>query len=424
MCYQKGVIGIIVRDLINTCSRVCLNDQVNLRLRALSKVLGISRRTMLLYSVLSAILLFSTLVVMVSMYDPCNGRNIRDTLCELYEDGVLSGRLCYSLCKDRSPVLSNCLNQRHGLKEFLWGRDVLVKVNMAPDNENVLDTVLVEPWEGIKQDRFTRMIDKYLQEQLGPGDYTATLHKILNFGDFNSNGYLTYGEARSLWSLIQHREFLLLLLFKDNETFPRINSTCGSIYAIENVNNNQLYSAGATSWFTFFLSDAHHWQFPDWKKRAKLSVAMIEFVMDIFEKNSIKYYMCDIVPSSFGYTNGYDLKIMDILSVVSKFYLETLMANRSCYTDDDCGFAHNCKTQCNHELRRCSSDLVMPNLKGVCDLLIDYLLYGAPSRISAELERLLHRCQSLDNRQYSAEMDHALMLNDLQLFIWAQIKYG
>ncbi|XP_036367642.1 divergent protein kinase domain 1A isoform X2 [Octopus sinensis] len=387
-------------------------------------ILCISKKTMLVYSAFTGILLFSMLCVIVALYDPCNGRSIRDSLCELYEDGMVSGRLCYSLCKERVPVLSNCLKQQPNLKEFLWGRNLLVKVNMAPDNTNVLDTVLLEPWEGIKQDQFTRMIDKYLKEQLGPGDYTTTLHKILNFGDFNSNGLLTYGEARSLWSLLQHREFLLLLLFQDNDTFPRINGTCGSIYAVEHVANNKLFNMKSNSWLSIFLSDAYHWQFPVWKKRAKMSIGMIEFMMDIFEKNGVNYYMCNILPTSFGYTPRYDIKIIDILSVVSKHHLKTEMSNRSCYTDDDCTFSHNCKTQCNQELRKCSSDLVVPNLKILCDLLMDYLMYGAPNHITVDLERLLHQCQSLDNRQFSAEMDHAVLLNDLQLFIWSQIKYG
>uniref|UniRef100_A0A0L8I591 FAM69 N-terminal domain-containing protein n=2 Tax=Octopus bimaculoides TaxID=37653 RepID=A0A0L8I591_OCTBM len=71
---------------------------------------------MLVYSAFTGILLFSMLCVIIAIYDPCNGRSVRDSLCELYEDGMVSGRLCYSLCKERVPVLSNCLKQQPNLK--------------------------------------------------------------------------------------------------------------------------------------------------------------------------------------------------------------------------------------------------------------------------------------------------------------------
>lgn len=231
---------------------------------------------------------------------------------------------------------------------------------------------------------------------------------------------LTYGEARSLWSLIQHREFLLMLLFKDNDAFPRINGTCGSVYAIEHVPNDRLYNVKSNSWLSLFHSDAYHWQ----KQRAKMSIGMIELIMDIFEKNDVNFYMCNIFPKSFGYTVTYDLKLMDVLSVVPRFHLKLEMANRSCSDDRDCEFSSACQTQCYLEVGKCSSDLTLPNLKIVCDLLMDYLLYGAPEHISRDLERLLQRCQRLDNRRLGAQMEHALLLNDLRLFIWAQIKYS
>ena len=235
---------------------------------------------------------------------------------------------------------------------------------------------------------------------------------------------LTYGEARSLWSLIQHREFLLLLLFKDNDAFPRINGTCGSVYAVEHVPNDRLYNVKSNNWLSYFLSDAYHWQFPAWKQRAKMSIGMIELIMDIFEKNDVNFYMCNIFPNSFGYTVTYDLKLMDVLSVVPKFHLKLEMSNKSCTDDKDCEFSPACQTQCFLEIGKCSSDLTLPNLKIVCDLLMDYLLYGAPEHISTDLERLLRRCQRLDNRRLGAQMEHALLLNDLRLFIWAQIKYS
>lgn len=394
------------------------------KLRNLQKTLGVSRKAMIAYTIFSVILLLSFIFMIVAFYDPCSGRVIKKSLCQLYEEGVVSGKLCYPLCKENVPIFSHCIKQQSHVKEFFWERHLIVKVNMAPDQANMLDTILLEPWEGISQEEFSMMIDKHLTEKLGPADHTAVLKRILTFGDFNNNGVLTYGEARSLWSLIQHREFLLMLLFKDNDAFPRINGTCGSVYAIEHVPNDRLYNVKSNSWLSLFLSDAYHWQFPAWKQRAKMSIGMIELIMDIFEKNDVNFYMCNIFPKSFGYTVTYDLKLMDVLSVVPRFHLKLEMANRSCSDDRDCEFSSACQTQCYLEVGKCSSDLTLPNLKIVCDLLMDYLLYGAPEHISRDLERLLQRCQRLDNRRLGAQMEHALLLNDLRLFIWAQIKYS
>ena len=88
-------------------------------------------------------------------------------------------------------VLFFTVNIRKNLlifQEFFWERHLRVKVNMAPDNTNMLDTILLEPWEGISQEEFSMMIDKYLTEKLGPADHSAVLKRILKFGDFNNNG--------------------------------------------------------------------------------------------------------------------------------------------------------------------------------------------------------------------------------------------
>ncbi|CAE1332201.1 unnamed protein product [Acanthosepion pharaonis] len=317
-------------DLCKPCLRIWLNYQ---------KTLGVSRKAMIAYTIFSVILLLSFIFMIVAFYDPCSGRVIKKSLCQLYEEGVVSGKLCYPLCKENVPIFSHCIKQQSHVKEFFWERHLIVKVNMAPDQANMLDTILLEPWEGISQEEFSMMIDKHLTEKLGPADHTAVLKRILTFGDFNNNGVLTYGEARSLWSLIQHREFLLMLLFKDNDAFPRINGTCGSVYAIEHVPNDRLYNVKSNSWLSLFLSDAYHWQFPAWKQRAKMSIGMIELIMDIFEKNDVNFYMCNIFPKSFGYTVTYDLKLMDVLSVVPRFHLKLEMANRSCNDDRDYSFS-------------------------------------------------------------------------------------
>ena len=99
---------------------------------------------------------------------------------------------------------------------------------------------------------------------------------------------------------------------------------------------------------------------------------------------------------------------------------------RSCDAAKDCRFSAHCTTMCDESARKCTAELVRPNLHLGCRVLKEYLLYDVPDDggvdLDAELRRLFARCEVLENKNDQVDVTPTLLLNEIKSLLWKRIS--
>ncbi|XP_046370371.2 divergent protein kinase domain 1A-like [Haliotis rufescens] len=370
---------------------------------------------MWLFVVLMLGLLYAS-VWRIFFYDPCDSSLIRKQLCAQYHAGEVAGTLCYPMCVQKVQFFSYC-DATEEEKSFVW-HQTKFKVQMIDES--------VAWWrlkEGTLISEFRGQVSSFLQLKLGHSTYEDLTDKLLLYADFNEDGKLSLAEAQSLWRLIHIQEFLLLYIFQKSSTFPNINGTCGHFYGFQHTPIPRLYDKQPNSWLSKLFTNSYKWEFPRWAKRARVTLGIVEFSMDIYEEQGTKFLMCDISPVNFGITFDYEAMLTGTKDIASAYSIGTLLQNRTCYSDSDCVYSRHCRSMCDRK-GRCSGEITHPTLWFVCDIIRDYLLFDAPKHLYYELKRLLSKCSFLSMKGDNPDLKHAVVYHDLKSFLWKEIQYS
>ncbi|KAM9386027.1 divergent protein kinase domain 1A isoform 1-T1 [Pholidichthys leucotaenia] len=361
------------------------------------------------------------------------------TQCDKYRKGVIDGSACSSLCEKDTLYLGKCFTADPNSQVYSgsWGDlEGVIKCQMEEAPHYDLGgkprkeaAAFDKPTKGTSVKNFREMILDHLKAKVGDQANLADLAvQVLSIADFNKDGHISLPEARSTWALLQLNEFLLALVLQDREHTPKMLGFCGDLYVMEKVPYSPLYGISLPwileMWIPAGLRRSmDQWFTPSWPHRAKISIGLLELVEDVFHGTFGSFLMCDVSATSFGYNDRYDLKVMDARHIIPEAIFEEVIRQQRCDVDEDCLYGTDCLTSCDLTKHRCTTEVSRPNLAKVCEALKDYILRGAPSDVSEELEKQLYACIALKGSAEQMEIEHSLILNNLKTLLWKKISH-
>ena len=121
------------------------------------------------------------------------------------------------------------------------------------------------------------------------------------------------------------------------------------------------------------------WFIPDWNYRCKISIGILEFFLDSVSFNpndefgDDSLYLCSPIEHSFASTFINEAKLVNYDEVMNGRDLRELLAEQTCYSDEDCIYTKQCQTRCDFRTNLCTTELVKPQVAYFCSFLRDYL---------------------------------------------------
>ncbi|XP_062843645.1 divergent protein kinase domain 1A [Trichomycterus rosablanca] len=371
----------------------------------------------------------------------CRAHQCHTTICDKYSSGVIDGSACSSLCDKDSLYFRRCLSTSPNNQVYTasWGdADAVIRCRLGyvlhyelgeelePRKEPAL---FDKPTRGTSVEKFKEMVHGHLKVKVGEqADLSGLVSLILTFADSDHDGHVSLAEARSAWALLQLDEVLLSLVLRNRGHTPKLLGFCGDLYVVERVPYTPLYglnlSTSSRSWIPGALGRAvDRFLAPSWPHKAKIAIGLLELVEDVFHGQFGSFLLCDMSPASFGYTERYELRLLDSRHAVPEEAFRSAMRVRPCRQDSDCVYSGACGATCRPAERRCDPEPSRPNLARACSALEDFLLQGAAAELRGELERQLNACTRLKGSSQQMEMEHSLMLNNLKMLLWKQISH-
>ncbi|TST47736.1 Protein FAM69A [Bagarius yarrelli] len=281
-------------------------------------------------------------------------------------------------------------------------------------------TLFDKPTRGTSVEKFKEMVYSHLKAKVGEqADLSMLVMLVLSFADGDNDGRVSLPEARSAWALLQLDEVLLNVVLQGRSHTPKLLGFCGNLYTVERVAFTPLYglnlSPAMGPWITaVFGRGLDHLFAPSWPRKAKISIGLLELVEDVFHGTFGSFLICDMKPRSFGYTEHFELRLLDGQHVVPEEAFRRVMRERSCREDSDCVYSGECGAFCLRAERRCSLEPSRTNLARACSAMEDFLLQGAPVSLWDELERQLNACMKLTGSAQRS-LFCMLLLDHLQL---------
>ncbi|CAF3265025.1 unnamed protein product [Rotaria socialis] len=372
-----------------------------------------------------------------SFIDPtCFNRECSDFVCKAYSDGLIGGQLCPDLCTTKSILLENCLGEHKQLRSRLFddieGNQVIrcyLKYPLSkPSPSRDLKEYFNYPEDESTLDRFYISLEKHIQKTIKLDNPHFLIQDLLKFADFNKDDKISLSEARSLWSLIQIDEFVYTILLSDKAYAPKIRGTCGHIFALDKVINQnlpfdekqELYSSSER---------------PNWYQRVRLAVGIIEFFSDTwhYQDTDQHLYLCQPLIKSFGYDKDYESKILKLNHLISSRSILYRLPNR-CHDNRDCLYDSYCNAWCNTSINSCQMKEFNENsLNELCSLISSLVRSDANITFIENFNPLIEQCQQIindesifDNNQIdliSLQIRQNLILQNLKNLLWANIEY-
>lgn len=162
-------------------------------------------------------------------------------------------------------------------------------------------------------------------------------------------------EMENLWPLLQENEYLMTILYEDRDVFPQLIGTCGTFFAAEYVRPIE------TPTTVLALSDSK----PEWAKRLKLAVMILDLLDDLETGFPDPLHLCDVKINHFGLPlGGQRLKFLDLDAVYPRSVISRIVGDgRTCDNHEDCDYL-DCRSVCSNN-KRCESPVLNNNLQVV-----------------------------------------------------------
>ncbi|XP_046746613.1 divergent protein kinase domain 1C isoform X2 [Diprion similis] len=288
-------------------------------------------------------------------------------VCSSHSSGTAAGILCGPLCSEKR-IHSLACETLHAGKEAVfsahWETTRLVfKASRIQSNSDQSESLFWTDTDGIKhfpsEEEFADMIRDLITNNLNLTITDEQLKRLsrLRRHHVETNPTRRNLEMENVWPLLQENEYILSIIYEDRDVFPQLIGTCGTFFAVEYVKPIQ------TPTGVLALSDSK----PEWAKRLKLAVMILD-LLEEFDSNFVEpFHLCDVKINHFGLPpGGQRLKFLDLDAVFSRTALTRLLADgRSCERHEDCDF-FDCRSFCSSK-HKCESPVVNNNLQIICE---------------------------------------------------------
>jgi len=204
---------------------------------------------------------------------------------------------------------------------------------------------------------------------------------------------LSLAEAKSLWALIQHRDFFTAFVLRHTTLSTPISSFCGDRFAVGPRPSTPLYRLPwPMSWCIVAVELLAWFAWPSWPTRARHAVALLEFALEL---ESGSFLVCDASTALFGVDDMGGVKLASWNHIYSRHELRASADSRSCHTDADCVLTSPyCHSSCDSRTQKCT--LPRSAVSTICQLVEPYLLPLAPRVVGSQAVRLLSQCTALN----------------------------
>uniref|UniRef100_A0A0B6Y0H3 FAM69 N-terminal domain-containing protein n=1 Tax=Arion vulgaris TaxID=1028688 RepID=A0A0B6Y0H3_9EUPU len=350
----------------------------------------------------------------------CDGPEVVEHVCQVYNEKYTTGNLCHELCVTKQLDLHSCYSYKDDLKRYRVD-DIIFKV---VDNPNlVFKEERIE--EGLTSAEFLQQVKDLLLYELGHPNTDLLLKQLVLDFDINQDGKINLGEAQNMWWVLIQPNFLNFYIFQDSVSIPHLNGTCGGIsvwYYLYLMEGTSLYRK-TTPWpISIFTSNFYRWTLPHWSLRAKVMLSLVELVEEMYEKDGVRYHLCNVNGLSLYHHSSYEVAITDDTMLLSSQQIHNRLSNITCHYAHDCILTPQCQTSCEFSSRQCTDRIIRPTIAVVCDVMIDYLLFDTPKEIKVSLNRAITRCQSISVYTQQLDLVHSLLILDLKSILWNYIQ--
>lgn len=201
---------------------------------------------------------------------------------------------------------------------------------------------------------YENIVKRYISNKYNlevPYEKIRTLMRLTH----KENIPMFHHSMRDSWNLIQNHEFVMAVMFNENDLFPYVEGNCAEMFASEKLNAVEFDENRS-----YFGS---HITLDRWRYHIKMAVLILDY-MDELDQHGIQ--MCHVDLSRFGINNN-RLKYDDLRFVFTDYTINRKISSGSyCARDEHCNFMH-CKSECNVEKNRCESTVMNNNIQIVCD---------------------------------------------------------
>ncbi|XP_011155443.1 divergent protein kinase domain 1C isoform X3 [Solenopsis invicta] len=287
--------------------------------------------------------------------------------CNQHRDGTAMGILCEPLCTEKG-IHSLACETLHAGKEAVFSahweatRLVFKASRTKTPSEQFESLYWVDATDSRhfpSEEDFITMIKDLVINKL---NVTLSQHQLERLGRLRTHRIETDSvrrrlEMENLWPLLQENEYLMAILYEDRDVFPQPIGTCGTFYAVEYVRPIE------TPTTVLALSDSK----PEWAKRLKLAVMILNLLEELKTKFPEPLYLCDVKINHFGLPlGGQKLKFLDLDAVFPKTIIDRVISDsKSCEKHEDCDY-FDCRSICSKN-KRCESPVLNNNLQIICE---------------------------------------------------------
>lgn len=269
------------------------------------------------------------------------------------------GNLCRPLCETLDISYSSCSNQGGEKDVFYVSWDnitttsrVHLVMKRARFSEILATDLLSSGTEHDLEKRVLMKVERLVKQNLQKKSF-KTVHDVLRlFWTMEKNVPLGSRKSevlRNLYGLALQKEFMLNLLYQNDDVFPQLHGSCGMFYFVERMPST-LNDVGVT-----------------WSARASVALKLLDLTHQLNYSFYGKLHVCDIKEDNLGVTssnhnNSVKVHILDADSVVLNDILVNEMSTRHCVYDVDCAEG-NCRGVCDIRVGRCQRQRINTNLQ-------------------------------------------------------------
>lgn len=313
--------------------------------------------------------------------------------CASYENGHYDGNLCETLCQSK-PSSTSCLNfdmEKEAVFSRMWMNESIIFKSIQASNDGKLSSISVNNSTVFLENNLIDGVKKVVKMKFNLAVNDVDV-KIMSYSQHSQSDGNRYVEKRKLWSLLHDNEYLALILYDKYNVFPKLLGTCGSLYAVQRLNSISGYKHLVS------LYDSH----AEWAKRVKISIMILDFLLQLDEIFPEPMLICDVKMNNFGVTSDFKkVKYIDLDSIYPLSVANRITGDGSeCKYHSDCDLS-DCRSFCNLVTYKCQHDVVNNNLQIVCEkiflgwmmsgrVMVSGLLMG--SRTPAILVEILEKC--------------------------------
>ncbi|KXJ81814.1 divergent protein kinase domain 1C [Aedes albopictus] len=312
----------------------------------------------------------------------------------------LSGSMCPEFCS-RSGVYWDLrcphpsLEIHHPNRFQVKRQDTPLTVIQAVPNENYEKLFWVDSYYHKEhyptEIEYENIVKRYISNKYNlevPYEKIRTLMRLTH----KENIPMFHHSMRDSWNLIQNHEFVMAVMFNENDLFPYVEGNCAEMFASEKLNAVEFDNS------RFYFGS--HIALDRWRYHIKMAVLILDY-MDELDQHGIQ--MCHVDLTRFGINNN-RLKYDDLRFIFTEYTINRKISSGSfCTRDEHCNFMH-CKSECNVEKSRCESTVLNNNVQIVCDKIFlgskrypgILITQKTPDRLHMLLERCADPTQDRD----------------------------